>query len=408
MNKRRLKIVLLICTILLLNPINSIGHGGRTDSRGGHKDNKNASGLGSYHYHCGGYPAHLHEGGVCPYSSTTPTPSQETSITDSSQPTYSSTTTQETRATKTPEKIIAESINIDEENVELIIGDTKKLTATILPVNTVDKSITWVSENKDIADIDSNGNIVTYAVGTTKIIAKTSNGKEESIFVTVKPIEVKEIKISKTNIELIEGETETILTTIYPENATDKTLEWSVENPDVATVENGVIVSKSEGTTKIYCTSKDGVKAEINLIVNKEDIPEEIKNTVNNENNIIDSNSIVQNQPTEITPLTNMAVLIAIVELILLIVVGIKSYDKGTKINLKSLIGSIVSWIFVIISTVLIIASTSIISLVISVILPLSIAPPICRVINSKADGKYTVGKRIIVYIILMIILVTV
>ena len=50
--------------------ITAEAHGGRTDSRGGHKDNKNASGLGSYHYHCGGHPAHLHSGGVCPYSST--------------------------------------------------------------------------------------------------------------------------------------------------------------------------------------------------------------------------------------------------------------------------------------------------------------------------------------------------
>ena len=48
----------------------SEAHSGRTDSRGGHKDNKNASGLGSYHYHCGGHPAHLHENGVCPYSVT--------------------------------------------------------------------------------------------------------------------------------------------------------------------------------------------------------------------------------------------------------------------------------------------------------------------------------------------------
>ncbi len=44
-------------------------HSGRTDGRGGHRDNKNKSGLGSYHYHCGGYPAHLHENGVCPYAS---------------------------------------------------------------------------------------------------------------------------------------------------------------------------------------------------------------------------------------------------------------------------------------------------------------------------------------------------
>lgn len=44
-------------------------HSGRTDSNGGHRDKNNVSGLGPYHYHCGGYPAHLHKNGVCPYSS---------------------------------------------------------------------------------------------------------------------------------------------------------------------------------------------------------------------------------------------------------------------------------------------------------------------------------------------------
>ncbi len=44
-------------------------HSGRTDSNGGHRDNKNKSGLGSYHYHCGGHPAHLHTNGICPYDS---------------------------------------------------------------------------------------------------------------------------------------------------------------------------------------------------------------------------------------------------------------------------------------------------------------------------------------------------
>lgn len=50
--------------------IEAQAHSGRTDSHGGHKDNKNVSGLGSYHYHCGGNPAHLHENGTCPYDTT--------------------------------------------------------------------------------------------------------------------------------------------------------------------------------------------------------------------------------------------------------------------------------------------------------------------------------------------------
>ena len=45
-------------------------HSGRTDAYGGHRDTKNVSGLGSYHYHCGGYPPHLHLNGICPSSRT--------------------------------------------------------------------------------------------------------------------------------------------------------------------------------------------------------------------------------------------------------------------------------------------------------------------------------------------------
>lgn len=56
--------------VCVLFVITSEAHYGRTDANGGHKDNKNKSGLGPYHYHCGDYPAHLHENGVCPYNGT--------------------------------------------------------------------------------------------------------------------------------------------------------------------------------------------------------------------------------------------------------------------------------------------------------------------------------------------------
>mgnify|MGYP001031315109 FL=1 len=54
-------------------------HSGRTDSYGGHHDYKNKSGLGSYHYHHG-YPAHLHDGGVCPYETTVPVTPELTEV----------------------------------------------------------------------------------------------------------------------------------------------------------------------------------------------------------------------------------------------------------------------------------------------------------------------------------------
>lgn len=75
-NGKRKLVTILLGAMLAVGPIQMAwnpvltveAHSGRTDSNGGHHDYKNKSGLGSYHYHCGGYPAHLHENGVCPYS----------------------------------------------------------------------------------------------------------------------------------------------------------------------------------------------------------------------------------------------------------------------------------------------------------------------------------------------------
>ena len=54
-------------TVSNMTMITAEAHQGRTDAQGGHHDYKNKSGLGSYHYHCGGHEAHLHPNGVCPY-----------------------------------------------------------------------------------------------------------------------------------------------------------------------------------------------------------------------------------------------------------------------------------------------------------------------------------------------------
>ena len=61
--------------------IEAAAHPGRTDANGGHRDNKNKSGLGSYHYHCGSYPAHLHPNGVCPYGGGSSSQNQSSSQT---------------------------------------------------------------------------------------------------------------------------------------------------------------------------------------------------------------------------------------------------------------------------------------------------------------------------------------
>ena len=56
-NKQRklLSIVLMIIAVVSIS-LNTYADSGRTDSSGGHKDNQNKSGIGSYH--SAGHPAH--------------------------------------------------------------------------------------------------------------------------------------------------------------------------------------------------------------------------------------------------------------------------------------------------------------------------------------------------------------
>ena len=183
--KGKLATVLTVVISIVCVSLNSYAHSGRTDSSGGHKDNKNKSGLGSYHYHCGGYPAHLHKNGVCPYTS-------KSSSSSSTKP-----------VSAEPVTIKATKIEIEEDIETMYVGETETLTAIISPSNVTNKKITWKTSDEDIVTIDSNGKITAKKVGTAEITASTSNGKTSYIKINViEKVEnkIEDNKFFETNI----------------------------------------------------------------------------------------------------------------------------------------------------------------------------------------------------------------
>ena len=402
-------IIIVILVTLLYMPIVNLAHSGRTDSSGGHKDNKNASGLGSYHYHCGGHPAHLHTGGVCPYSSSAaPATTSTTSSSTSSAATSSKTTT-------TPKKVVANKVEVNVDELNLIIGESKSLTAVVSPSNAEDKSVTWKSSNKEIAMVDSEGEVLALGIGETVVTVSTANGKKASVKVIVNPIKVTEIKLNETEIKLNVDETVTLTADVFPSNATDKNVTWSSENPEIAIVEGGEVKAIALGTTKIICRAKDEIKAEVNVIVEEiveENIIEEntievvAKNIENDENNN-SKNEEIQNS-TEITTWGRLGGFIAFASIIGLPIYGLKRRNKEEKFSIKKCIGNLISYLVCFVTLLISVSSTSIIGLVLTLSTALSIAPPICKIINQKFDGKYTVKIRIITYIVGFIFMIVI
>ena len=72
----------------------------------------------------------------------------------------------------------------------------------------------------------------------------------------------------KDDLQIHEGESQTITAQIKPSNATNKSVIWTSTNEDIASVNNGVITTKDSGKVKIIATTQDGnFKAECNVIV---------------------------------------------------------------------------------------------------------------------------------------------
>lgn len=147
------KIVTLALVFAICLPIGANAHSGRTDSAGGHHDYKNVSGLGYYHYHHG-YPAHLHNAGVCPYNNSDNATSSTATNSESSK-----TTSKNAESTK--------PVRISRKTLKLVIGQTKKLKVT----GTKSK-IKWSSNKPRIASVNKYGKVKAKTKGKAIIKAK--------------------------------------------------------------------------------------------------------------------------------------------------------------------------------------------------------------------------------------------
>lgn len=102
-------------------------------------------------------------------------------------------------------EIPVESVTLDEEALELTEGNTATLTATVAPEDATDKTVTWSSDNMDVATVDENGLVTAVAEGTANITA-TAGEQSAACAVSVKAEEPEEPKPEKVYVAQV-GET---------------------------------------------------------------------------------------------------------------------------------------------------------------------------------------------------------
>ena len=162
---------------------------------------------------------------------------------------------------KEQEVVLPQDLILEESSAELIVGETKQITASILPENATNKNIEYVTANRLVATVSSSGLVSAVGVGSTTITvrsqAKPEISKTFSVTVKSNVVAVTKIEISKAAISLHPGESETISYTVLPENATDKSVSFEVVSGEaVAEVDaTGSVRAKAVGDATISVKS---------------------------------------------------------------------------------------------------------------------------------------------------------
>ena len=160
--------------------------------------------------------------------------------------------------TVVPLTIDVSSIELSKTEISLYEEETETISATVLPENATDKTVSWFSSDASVAKVDD-GLITAIAQGTAIITAEAGSFSATcSVIVEKRPIPVERIELSITDLLMDMGQSESLVVTVYPEDATNKTVTWSSDNPEVATVDSdGNITAISEGETFICASIGD-------------------------------------------------------------------------------------------------------------------------------------------------------
>ncbi len=170
----------------------------------------------------------------------------------------------------TVEAIAVTGVSINPTSANLQIGGSTDLTATVLPANATDKSVSWTSSNTAVATVN-NGHVTAIAAGTATITVTTTDGSKTafcSVTVTAGPpvpstsltIHVPEVYEDK----LLAGGYNTPLTVVngreYEVYYTQRTGEGDYPTFSTTLASEGKATGISGSTSKTENVGRDGDK----------------------------------------------------------------------------------------------------------------------------------------------------
>ncbi|PID91659.1 MAG: hypothetical protein CSA96_07455 [Bacteroidetes bacterium] len=146
-------------------------------------------------------------------------------------------------------------------------GGTLQLSATVLPVNASDPTVSWSVENgTGSANITATGELSAISAGTVRAIARANDGSgvsgELELRISARPVLVTSVSVyplSGTN-EITVGDSVQLVVKVLPGNATNPSTELSiVDGKDIASLDaGGLLKALAPGLVNVMVEALDG------------------------------------------------------------------------------------------------------------------------------------------------------
>ena len=150
-------------------------------------------------------------------------------------------------------------VRLNTAEMNLQIGKTQKLTATVIPEYARNKNVSWATSNSSVATVDQNGNVRGVGPGTCEIVVETEEGARRAHCIVHVTVPVTGVTLTPQTASVYTTKTLKLSATVSPANATNKQLVWTSDKPTVASVSSaGVVTGVGSGSAIITVKTVDG------------------------------------------------------------------------------------------------------------------------------------------------------
>lgn len=197
-----------------------------------------------------------------------------TATSGTSQTTASSDTVTTVTTVTTGISPVISDIRLTRYDIDIPVGGKDVSYVVMSPEDAPNKSEIWTTSDEKIATVDGQGYITGVSEGDCIVTVTSADNPSVKAEIKVKVCradkKVKEIKLSKYNMNLSAGEKDISYVTMLPENVANKNEIWTTSDEKIAVVDTyGNITGVSDGicTVTVTSVSNPEIKADITVVV---------------------------------------------------------------------------------------------------------------------------------------------